>query len=256
MKLLQGKIAIVTGSTKGNGRAIAELFSAHESNVIIIGRDEKEAETAAHEINGKYGTDTMGLRVDVTSRDDVTKMVKTGLEKYRGRIDILVNNAGFPIKDQLWDRPLHEISEQDVKNVLDVDTLGAFRCCKEVLPIMMKQRYGVIINISSTPALAGYDKGAPYTIAKAAILGLTKHIAKEYGKYGIRCNTIAPGSIATQRNWERLTETERLALVSDIPLGRPGKPEDIAGVAIMLASEYGAFINGQTIVVDGGEVTH
>jgi 3-oxoacyl-[acyl-carrier protein] reductase len=120
---------------------------------------------------------------------------------------------------------------------------------------MMKQGYGVIINISSTPAIAGYDKGAPYTIAKSAILGITKHVAKEYGKYGIRCNTIAPGSIATQTNWDRLSKAERLDLVSGIPLGRPGQPEDIAGVALVLATEYTSFVSGQTIVVDGGEVT-
>lgn len=254
MKLLQGKIIIVTGSTKGNGRAIAELFSANGSNVVVVGRDEKEAEVAAREISQKYKTHPLGLRVDITSLDDVVKMVKTTLKEFKGRIDILVNNAGFPIKDELWDRPLHELSEEDVKGVLDVDVLGSFRCCKEVLPVMMKQKHGVIINISSTPAVAGYDKGAPYTIAKSAVLGLTKHIAKEYGKYGIRCNAIAPGSIATPRNWGRLSKAERLDLVSVIPLGRPGKPEDIAGVAMMLASDYSSFVNGQTVVVDGGEV--
>lgn len=255
MKLLQGKITIVTGSTKGNGRAIAELFSAHGSNVVVVGRDEKEADAAAHEIRAKYKTHPFGLRADITSQQDVVGMVKKTLEKYKGRIDILVNNAGFPIRDELWDTPFHEISDEDVKKVLDVDTLGTFRCSKEVLPVMMKQGYGVIINISSTPAIAGYDKGAPYTIAKSAILGITKHISKEYGKYGIRCNTIAPGSVATRRNWDRLSKAERLDLVSDIPLGRPGKPEDIAGVALLLVSNYSAFVNGQTVVVDGGEVT-
>jgi 3-oxoacyl-[acyl-carrier protein] reductase len=182
-------------------------------------------------------------------------MVKTTLKKYKGRIDTLVNNAGFPIKDELWDAPFHKISDEDVKRALDVDTLGTFRCCKEVLPVMMKQKHGVIINISSTPAIAGYDKGAPYTIAKSAVLGITKHIAKEYRKHGIRCNTIAPGSIATRANWGRLSETERLDLVAGIPLGRPGQPEDIAGVALMLASDYSSFVSGQTVVVDGGEVT-
>ena len=254
-KLLQDKIAIVTASTKGNGRAIAELFSAAGSNVVIVGRDEKEAKVAAHEIGQKYRTEPLGLSVDITSREDVVKMVETTLKKFKGRIDILVNNVGFPIKDELWDRPLHELSEEDVKEVLDVDTVGTFRCCKEPLPVMMKRKYGVIINISSTPAVAGYDKGAPYTIAKSGVLGITKHIAKEYGKYGIRCNTIAPGSIATPRNWGRLSKEERLGMVSGIPLGRPGKPKDIAGVAVMLASDFSAFVSGPTIVVDGGEVT-
>ena len=222
MKPLQGRIAIVTGSTKGNGRAIAELFSANGSNVVIVGRDEKEAAVAVHEISQKYKTHPLGLRVDVTRLEGVVKMVETTLKKFDRRIDIFVNNAGFPIEDRLWDRALHEISEDDVNEVLDVDTLGSFRCCKEVLPVIMNQKSGVIINISSTPAIAGYDKGAPYTVTKSAILGLTKHIAKEYGKFGIRCNAIAPGSIATARNWGRLSKAERLALVSGIPLGRPG----------------------------------
>lgn len=256
MKLLQGKVAIVTGSTKGNGRAIAGLFSEHGADVVVVGRDEREADAAAHEIAQKYGTRPLGLRADVSSREDVAVLVKKTLERYDGRIDILVNNAGFPILAELWDAPFHEISEDDIKKVLDVDTLGTFRCCKEVIPVMMRQKQGTIINISSTPALSGYDKGAPYTIAKSAILGITRHISKEYGKYGIRCNTIAPGSIATPRNWDRLSEEEKLGLVSGIPLGRPGKPEDIAGVTLMLACEYSAFVNGQTVVVDGGEISH
>jgi NAD(P)-dependent dehydrogenase (short-subunit alcohol dehydrogenase family) len=254
--ILQDRVAIVTGSTKGNGRAIAELFSAQGANVVIVGRDEKQIESAVEEIRLRHKTRPLGLRVDITSKDDIARMMKAVLEKYNGHIDILVNNAGFPIRDELWDEQFYKISEEDLKKVMDVDTMGTFRCCVEVLPIMMKQESGgVIINISSTPAIAGYDKGAPYTIAKSAILGITRHLAKEYGKYRIRCNTIAPGSIATQTNWDRLSDAQRKDLVSGIPLGRPGKPEDIAGVALMLASDYCEFVNGQTIVVDGGEVT-
>lgn len=245
----------MTGSTKGNGRAIAELFAANGADVVVTGRDEREADAFSHELAQRCKTRTLGLRVDVTSKDDVSAMVARTLKKFKGRVDILVNNAGYPIEGELWDRPLHTISEESLKKVLDVDTLGAFRCCREVLPVMMKQRSGVIINISSTPAVAGYDKGAPYTIAKSANLGLTKHVAKEYGRYGIRCNTIAPGSIATQRNWERLSKSERRSLVSGIPLGRAGRPADVAGAALVLASDYTAFVDGQTVVVDGGEVT-
>ncbi|MDP8902450.1 MAG: SDR family oxidoreductase, partial [Thermoproteota archaeon] len=183
---------------------------------------------------------------------EVEEMVDKILHKY-GRIDVLVNNAGYPIKDDLWDVSFDQISDEVLERVLDVDTEGTYRCCREILPLMVERRRGVIINISSTPAISGYIKGAPYTVAKAANLGITKHIAVEFGKYGIRCNAIAPGTIATQRNWERLTTEQRVDIVSSIPLGRAGKPEEIAGVALMLASDYCSFVSGQTIVVDGGE---
>jgi 3-oxoacyl-[acyl-carrier protein] reductase len=254
--ILHDKVAIVTGSTRGNGRAIAELFSEQGADVVIVGRDEALAKSVADEIRQRYKTSPLGYRADIASKVDVSRMMEAVVKEYAGHIDILVNNAGYPIIGELWDEEFYKLSEENLRKVIEVDTMGTFRCCVAVLPTMMKQKTGgVIINISSTPAVAGYDKGAPYTIAKSAILGITRHIAKEYGKYRIRCNTIAPGSIATQTNWDRLSEPEKKDLISGIPLGRPGKPEDIAGVALMLASDYCQFINGQTIVVDGGEVT-
>ena len=252
MKLLSDRVAVVTGSTKGNGRAIANIYSEQGANVVVTGRDQGEAQNVVDELSKKYGTNPLGLKVDVTSVTDVMEMVDKIRHKY-GRIDVLVNNAGYPIKDDLWDVSFDQISDEVLERVLDVDTGGTYRCCREVLPLMVEKRRGVIINISSTPAISGYIKGAPYTVAKAANLGITKHIAAEFGKYGIRCNAIAPGTIATQRNWERLTTEQRVDIVSSIPLGRAGKPEEIGGVALMLASDYCSFVSGQTIVVDGGE---
>ena len=252
MKLLSDRVAVVTGSTKGNGRAIANIYSEQGANVVVTGRDQGEAQNVVDELSKKYGTNPLGLKVDVTSVTDVMEMVDKIRHKY-GRIDVLVNNAGYPIKDDLWDVRFDQISDEVLERVLDVDTGGTYRCCREVLPLMVEKRRGVIINISSTPAISGYIKGAPYTVAKAANLGITKHIAAEFGKYGIRCNAIAPGTIATQRNWERLTTEQRVDIVSSIPLGRAGKPEEIGGVALMLASDYCSFVSGQTIVVDGGE---
>jgi 3-oxoacyl-[acyl-carrier protein] reductase len=252
MKLLSDRVAVVTGSTKGNGRAIANIYSEQGANVVVTGRDQGEAQNVVDELSKKYGTNPLGVKVDVTSVTDVMEMVDKIRHKY-GRIDALVNNAGYPIKDDLWDVSFDQISDEVLERVLDVDTGGTYRCCREVLPLMVEKRRGVIINISSTPAISGYIKGAPYTVAKAANLGITKHIAAEFGKYGIRCNAIAPGTIATQRNWERLTTEQRVDIVSSIPLGRAGKPEEIGGVALMLASDYCSFVSGQTIVVDGGE---
>jgi 3-oxoacyl-[acyl-carrier protein] reductase len=251
-KLLDGRIAIITGSTRGNGLAMANVFSEHGASVIVTGRDESEAQTTAEQIAREYRTNTFGLKLDVSSANEVNEMVNKVYQKY-GQIDILVNNAGYPIKDELWDTSFEQIQDQDLENVIDIDTIGTYRCCRRVLSIMVKKHNGVIINISSTPAISGYIKGAPYTVAKAANLGITKHIAAEFGKYGIRCNAIAPGTIATQRNWDRLTTQQRVDIVRSIPLGRAGKPEEIARVTLILASDYTSFITGQTIVVDGGE---
>ena len=252
MKLLNGRVAVITGSTKGNGRAIATIYSEQGANVVVTGRDQGEAQNVAADLSREYGTDALGLRIDVTSVAEVKEMVDRILHKY-DRIDVLLNNAGYPILDSIWDVSFEQISDEVLERVLDVDTEGTYRGYREVLPLVVEKRRGVIINISSTPAISGYIKGAPYTVAKAANLGITKHIAAEFGKYGIRCNAIAPGTIATQRNWERLTTEQRVDIVSSIPLGRAGKPEEIAGVALMLASDYCSFVNGQTIVVDGGE---
>jgi NAD(P)-dependent dehydrogenase (short-subunit alcohol dehydrogenase family) len=252
VKLLDGRVAVITGATKGNGRAIANTYSEQGANVIVTGRSLSEAQNVSADLSNEYGTDPLGLKTDVTSITEVEEMVDRTLHKY-GRIDVLVNNAGYPILDDVWDVSFEQISDEILERVLDVDTEGTYRCCREVLPLMVEKRRGVVINISSTPAISGYIKGAPYTVAKAANLGITKHIAAEFGKYGIRCNAIAPGTIATQRNWERLSTEQRVDIVSSIPLGRAGKPEEIAGVALMLASDYCSFVNGQIIVVDGGE---
>jgi 3-oxoacyl-[acyl-carrier protein] reductase len=252
MRLLDGRIAVITGSTRGNGRAMASLFSEHGANVVVTGRDEKEAQSIAEQLVREYQTNALGLKLDVSVTDEVNEIVSKVYKKY-GQIDILINNAGYPIEDQLWDASFEQIQDQDLENVVNVDTIGTYRCCRAVLPIMVEKHRGVIINLSSTPAISGYIKGAPYTVAKAANLGITKHIADEFGKYGIRCNAIAPGTIATQRNWDRLTTEQRIDIVRSIPLGRAGKPEEIASVALVLASDYTSFVNGQTIVVDGGE---
>jgi 3-oxoacyl-[acyl-carrier protein] reductase len=252
LRLLEERVAVITGSTKENGRAMANLFSEQGANVVVTGRDKNEIKSAVDDLVREYKTNPLGLQVDVSSAAKVKDMIDRVRQSY-GRIDVLVNNAGYPIKDDMWDASFEKIQDQDLENEIDVDTIGTYRCCRETLPVMVEKRRGVIINISSTPAISGYIKGAPYTVAKAANLGITKHIAAEFGKYGIRCNSIAPGTIATHRNWDRLTTEQRVNIVSSIPFGRAGKPEEVAGVALILACDYTSFVNVQTIVVDGGE---
>jgi 3-oxoacyl-[acyl-carrier protein] reductase len=178
VKLLNERVAIITGSTKGNGRAIANTYSEQGANVVVTGRDQLEAQNVADELSKEYGTNPLGLNLDVTSITEVEGMVDKILHKF-DRIDVLVNNAGYPIKDDLWDVSFDQISDEVLEEVLNVDTEGTYRCCRKVLPLMVEKRRGVIINISSTPAISGYIKGAPYTVAKAANLGITKHIAAE-----------------------------------------------------------------------------
>jgi 3-oxoacyl-[acyl-carrier protein] reductase len=252
LRLLEERVAVITGSTKENGRAMANLFSEQGANVVVTGRDKNEIKSAVDDLVREYKTNPLGLQVDVSSAAKVKDMIDRVRQSY-GRIDVLVNNAGYPIKDDMWDASFEKIQDQDLENEIDVDTIGTYRCCRETLPVMVEKRRGVIINISSTPAISGHIKGAPYTVAKAANLGITKHIAAEFGKYGIRCNSIAPGTIATHRNWDRLTTEQRVNIVSSIPFGREGKPEEVAGVALILACDYTSFVNVQTIVVDGGE---
>jgi 3-oxoacyl-[acyl-carrier protein] reductase len=252
LRLLEERVAVITGSTKENGRAMANLFSEQGANVVVTGRDKNEIKSAVDDLVREYKTNPLGLQVDVSSAAKVKDMIDRVRQSY-GRIDVLVNNAGYPIKDDMWDASFEKIQDQDLENEIDVDTIGTYRCCRETLPVMVEKRRGVIINISSTPAISGYIKGAPYTVAKAANLGITKHIAAEFGKYGIRCNSIAPGTIATHRNWDRLTTEQRVNIVSSIPFGREGKPEEVAGVALILACDYTSFVNVQTIVVDGGK---
>lgn len=167
MELLDQKVAIVTGSTKGIGRAIAKLFSEHGAAVVITGRIELEVQSVVYDIQKGSKIKPLGLKVDITSSDEVRKLIHETNEVY-GRTDILVNNAGYPIRDDFWEMRFDETSDEDLEKILNVDTKGTFRCCREVLPIMVKQDHGVIINISSTPAISGYVKGASYTVAKAA----------------------------------------------------------------------------------------
>jgi 3-oxoacyl-[acyl-carrier protein] reductase len=151
MRLLEERVALITGSTKGNGRAMADLFSEQGANVVVTGRDKNEIQTVTDDLVREYKTNPLGLKVDVASTEEVKDMIERVRQKY-GRIDVLVNNAGYPIKDEMWDASFEKIQDQDLENIFDVDTIGTYRCCRETLPIMIEKRRGVIINISSTPA--------------------------------------------------------------------------------------------------------
>ncbi len=238
-----GKVAMVTGSTRGIGRAIAEALAAAGAKVAVIGRVQARAEEAA----GAIGHGAQGFACDVTKADAVDAAV-AAIEKSLGPIDILVNNAGVT-KDNVFLR----LTDGDWDLVLEANLKGAFRTIRAASRGMMKKRWGRIINISSVVGLIGNKGQANYAASKAGLIGLTKSMARELASRGITVNAVAPGFIETDMT-AALTAEQRDALSKQIPMERLGKPEDIAQAVLFLASDASGYITGQVLVVDGGMV--
>ncbi len=245
---LVGKVAIVTGSARGIGKAIAMRFASEGAAVVVNDTSIEQAKQVAEEINNQGGT-AAALRADVANRVDVINLVKSTLENFKA-IHILVNNAGIsrPV-------PLLEMSEEDWDAVLDVNLKGVFNCTQAVLGHMEEQRYGKIINISSLAGLGVTDvRLTSYSAAKAGVIQLTKVTAVEGGPYGINVNCIAPGLITTElantfgSEAEKFIEDRRKQSV----LSRAGSPDEVANLALFLASDDSSFITGQVIRCDGG----
>jgi len=169
-------------------------------------------------------------------------------------IDILVNNAGYPFERKIWYKPFHKIETRDLNAILEVDTIGSVRLSKAVNSMLSNCQGGVIINISSTPAISGHFEGAPYTMAKAGVMALTKHIAREYSSNNIRAYTLMLGNIATEATYSYMTDEERQRDAQEAAMKRWGKPEEVAKVAACVASDHFSFVTGNTIVIDGGAV--
>jgi 3-oxoacyl-[acyl-carrier protein] reductase len=253
---LRDKVALITGGSRGIGRMTAELFAACGARVAINGRDDRETQIAASEIAERYHAATMAVAADVSSVAEVDKTFEALSRWSDARLDVLVCNAGYPLVDELWNTPLHEVGDEQIeewfKKVRAVDLDGARYCARRALQMMLPQKSGVLVFVSATPALAGYH-GTPYTEAKAGVLGLMRDIAVEYARMNIRANAVAPGNIAS--GWyHRLSEERKAALAMEARLGRWGKPEEVAATILFLASDLAGYITGQTIVVDGGEV--
>lgn len=239
---LTGKTALVTGSTRGIGRAIADTLAACGAKVAVVGRDKSKADAVAAEIAG-----AKGFACDVASPPEVLKLVDD-VEKEIGTLDILVNNAGIT-KDNLMLR----IKDEDWDAVLDSNLRSAFLATRAVSRGMMKRRWGRIVNISSVVGLTGNKGQTNYAASKAGLIGLTKSVAKELASRNILCNAIAPGFIETDMTGALPAEA-RDALMAQIPLARLGSPGDIAFTTAFLCSEYASYITGQVLVVDGGLV--
>jgi len=249
---LYDKNAIVTGGARGMGFAIAKALFQEGARVAVLDVDEKGAAEAAKQLDEKQ-TRVIGRKIDVTKSSDVRPFVQE-MKRLWGSVDILVNNAGGALNTPYV---LEEIQEKDWNLVVDVNLKGAFLCCQAVIPEMVKHRGGVIVNIS---ALAGHWRaslaGVQYTAAKAGVEGLTRQLAYDWGKAGIRVNAVAPTVTMTgdriQSLWDNKSEEEKKKVLSNIPLGRLGTPEEVASVVVFLASDESSYITGITIDVSGG----
>jgi len=246
-KPLAGKIALVTGASRGIGRAIAAVLGEAGATVVLNYQGNDEAAAAAREQVARTGAEAMVYKANVAVIDDVEKMVKEITARY-GTVDILVNNAGIT-RDGL----LMRMKDEDWSKVIETNLTGMFNCVRAVARTMMKQRSGRIINISSVVGISGNAGQINYAAAKAGVIGLTKSAAKELGSRGILVNAVAPGYIATDMT-DKLGAEVKDNLVSRIPLGRLGQPEDVARVVGFLAGPGAGYLTGQVIAVDGGMV--
>jgi NAD(P)-dependent dehydrogenase (short-subunit alcohol dehydrogenase family) len=244
---LANKTAIITGGGSGIGQACAWAFYQEGANVVLFGRRKQKLEETAREL----GSRAMTVQGDMTRSEDLDRLVQETRKKY-SRIDILVNNAGL-----FKGAPVHEISDDHYDEMMDINMKAVFRLTRRVLPTMMKQRGGSIIHISSILGIIAVPGVAAYNISKGALNQFSRSIAVEYGSHSIRSNSICPGLIKTDMTADLMKDEALMQEWSkDYPIGRFGKPEDVANACLFLASDESSFITGATLPVDGGFTAH
>lgn len=242
--MLSGEVALVTGGSRGIGKAIATVLAKANAAVVVNSIDEQEAIDVAQELNA-LGKEAVGIKADVSNTAEVEALVKQVQDRF-GSITILINNAGIT-KDGL----LMRMKEEDWDKVLDINLKGTYNCTRACIKDMVKQKKGSIVNISSVVGISGNAGQTNYAASKAGVIGFTKSLAKEVGNRGIRVNAVAPGFIDTDMTG-KLPEELVARIKEQIPLGSLGAPEDVADLVMFLVSPAAKYITGEVIKVDGG----
>ena len=244
---LKDKTAIITGGGTGIGLATARAFCQEGAKVILFGRRKEKLEKAVENLGGS----AIIVQGDMTNNNDLDKLIKETLHNFK-KIDILVNNAGL-----FNGSPLHEISDSQWDEIMDINIRSVFQLTRRVLPVMLSQKYGSIIHISSILGLIAVPQVAAYNVSKGALNQFSRSIAVEYGSSGIRSNSICPGLIATDMTADLMKDADLMKEWSkEYPIGRFGKPEDVANACLYLASDESSFVTGITLPVDGGFTAH
>jgi len=243
--MFQNKTVVVTGASRGIGRAIAIAFAKQGANLVLnYNKSQSSVEEVLSAIQAEGG-EAVAVQADVSNSEDAKRLIQTAVDTF-GSLDVLINNAGIT-KDML----LMRMKDEEFENVIDINLKGTFYCIKHASNIMLKQRSGKIINMSSVVGITGNAGQANYAASKAGIIGLTKSAAKELAMRGITVNAIAPGFIDTEMT-QVMSDKIKENIISMVPLKRAGKPEDVANTALFLASNAADYITGQVIQVDGG----
>ena len=244
---LKDKIAIITGGGTGIGLATARAFYQEGAKIILFGRRKEKLEKAVE----KLGDSAIIVQGDMTNNNDLDQLINETLHNFK-KIDILVNNAGL-----FNGAPLHEISDSQWDEIMNINIRSVFQLTRRVLPAMLSQKYGSIIHISSILGLIAVPQVAAYNVSKGALNQFSRSIAVEYGSSGIRSNSICPGLIATDMTADLMKDVDLMKEWSkDYPIGRFGKPEDVANACLYLASDESSFVTGITLPVDGGFTSH
>ena len=244
---LDDRVVIITGGSRGLGRAMAGALAEAGAHIIVTSRDAQRIKGVAAELEDACGRTCRGYALEVRDPDQVDGLVARVMEEF-GQIDVLVNNAGVNIR-----RPIGELSLEEFRTVMDTNLTGAWLMCRAVGPHMKARRYGRVINFGSILSVISMPGRTPYASSKGAILQLTKTLALEWAPHGITVNAILPGPFGTEMNRSLLDDPEAYAaFVSQIPLGRWGEPEEMGGLALFLASDASSFVTGAGILIDGG----